>query len=177
MEWRINVLFSPWRVDDRCSMSIGDCRGHIRASQGTFQNISTVDGSLANWLLSHIFHFGLHFRSNLKGSLMDWEVKNLLSCQTKHGLVGSSAKTRNFYLGSCRSEKHVLFWAWNIKVPFGMGHPPTCTSNLVYMCGGGLMGSQIFNRNSIILIHSRFIAFLDFGFFGSRGWGRWVGGI
>ena len=28
--------------------------------------------------------------------LMGWEVKNLLSCQSKHGLVGSSAKTRNF---------------------------------------------------------------------------------
>ena len=38
--------------------------------------------------------------------------------------------------------KNILFWARNIKVPFGMGHPPTCTSNLVYMCGGGLMGHK-----------------------------------
>ena len=55
---------------------------------------------------------------------MGWEVKNLLSCQSEHGLVGSSAKTRNFYLGSHRSEKHVLFGARNIKVPIGMGHAP-----------------------------------------------------
>ena len=84
---------------------------------------------------------------------MGWEVKNQLSCQSKHGLVGSSAKQEIFYLGSRRSEKHVLFWARNIKVPFGMGHPPTCTSNLVYMCGGGLMG----HKSSIGIQLSRFV--------------------
>ena len=47
----------------------------------------------------------------------------------------------------------------NIKVPFGMGQPSTCTSDLVYMCAGGAQGSQIFKQNSIISIHSCFIVF------------------
>ena len=64
----------------QCQLVI--CRGHIRASQGTFQIFLRLTV--------------LHFRSILKGSLMGLEVKNLLSCQSKHGLVGSSAKTRNF---------------------------------------------------------------------------------
>ena len=78
----------------QCQLVI--CRGHIRASQGTFQIFLWLTVLWQIDFLSHIFHFGLHFRSNLKGSLMGWEVKNLFSCQSKHGLVGSSAKTRNF---------------------------------------------------------------------------------
>ena len=35
---------------------------------------------------------------------MGWEVKIALSCQSKHGLVGSSAKTRNFLWRGHRSE-------------------------------------------------------------------------
>ena len=34
----------------------------------------------------------------------------------------------------------------NIKVPFGIGHPPTYTSNLVYMCAGGFRGPKSLNR-------------------------------
>ena len=44
-------------------------------------------------------------------------------------------------------------------MPFGIGHPPY-TSNAVYMCVGGVQGSQIFKWNSIILIHSKVMAFL-----------------
>ena len=77
---------------------------------------------------------------------MGWEIKNLLRCQSKHGLMGSSVKTGTFLTRSHRSEKDVLFWVQNIKVPFGMGHPPTCTSNLVYMCAGGLRGHKSLNR-------------------------------
>ena len=36
---------------------------------------------------------------------MGWEVKNLLSCQSKHGLVGSSAKTRKFLTGESQERK------------------------------------------------------------------------
>ena len=46
-----------------------------------------------------------------------------------------------------------FFGPRNIKVPFGMGHPPTCTSNVVYMCGGGLMG----HKSSIGIQLSRFV--------------------
>ena len=35
---------------------------------------------------------------------MGWEVKIALSCQSKHGLVGSSAKTRKFFMGGHRSK-------------------------------------------------------------------------
>ena len=52
---------------------------------------------------------------------MGWEVKIALSCQSKHGLVGSSAKTRKIFDGGVTGA---LFWVKNIKVPFVIGHPP-----------------------------------------------------
>ena len=36
---------------------------------------------------------------------MGWEVKIALSCQSKHGLVGSSAKTRKFLIGGFTGAK------------------------------------------------------------------------
>ena len=36
---------------------------------------------------------------------MGWEVKIALSCQSKHGLVGSSAKTRKFFKGGSQEQK------------------------------------------------------------------------
>ena len=55
---------------------------------------------------------------------MGWEAKNQLSCQSKHGLVGSSAKKEIFYLGSSRSEKHVLFLGSKHKSAIWDGTPP-----------------------------------------------------
>ena len=49
-------------------MSLIICRGHIRTSKGTFQIFFVVDGSMANRHFSSILHFGLHLKSNLKGS-------------------------------------------------------------------------------------------------------------
>ena len=49
------------------------------------------------------------------------------------------------------SEKGALFWAQNIKVPFDMGHPPACTSNLVYMCAEGFRGHKSSNRIQLSL--------------------------
>ena len=74
------------------------------------------------------------------------------------------------------SEKHVLFWARNIKVPFGMGHRPTLHIKSSLHVWRRAHGSQIFNRNSIISIRSDFIAFLRFGLLrlqegGAGGWG------
>ena len=58
-----------------------------------------------------------------------------------------------------RSEKHVLFWAQNIKMPFQMGQPPMCTSKpSLYVCRRA-QGSQIFKQNSNISIRSHFIEF------------------
>ena len=74
-------------------------------------------------------------------------------------------------------KKHVLFWARNIKVPFGMGHPPPHLhiKSSLYVWRRA-HGSQIFNRNSIISIRSRFIVFLRFRLLrlqegGAGGWG------
>ena len=39
---------------------------------------------------------------------MGWEVKIALSCQSKHGLVGSSAKTRKFFDGGVTGAKTVV---------------------------------------------------------------------
>ena len=48
---------------------------------------------------------------------MGQEVKNPLRAQSKYGLMGSSAKTGNFFF-----EGHRSFFC--IKMPFGIGHPP-----------------------------------------------------
>ena len=74
---------------------------------------------------------------------MGKEFKNHLRAQSKYGLMGSSAKTGNFFYWRVTGA---LFWVKNIKVPFGIGHPPTYTSNLVYMCAGRFRGPKSSNR-------------------------------
>ena len=39
---------------------------------------------------------------------MGWEVKNALSCQSKHGLVGSSAKNKKIFDGGVTGAKTVI---------------------------------------------------------------------
>ena len=70
---------------------------------------------------------------------MGQEVKNLLRAQSKYGLMGSSTKTGKLFFEGHRS-------IFCIKVPFGIGHPPTYTSNAVYMCARGLKGPKSLNR-------------------------------
>ena len=78
-------------------------------------------------------------------------------------------KQENFLSEAHRSEKDVLFWVQNIKVPFWIGHPPHLHMKpSLYVCRG-VQGSQIFKQNWIILIGSRVIVILRFGF--SRLWG------
>ena len=55
---------------------------------------------------------------------MGLEVKNPLRAQSKYGPLGSSAKTGKFFIGGSQERKDVLFWVQNIKVQFGIGHPP-----------------------------------------------------
>ena len=64
----------------------------------------------------------------------------------------SSAKTGKKIFEGHRST----FW---IKMPFGIGLPPP-THQLQSTCVGRAQGSQIFKRNSIILIRSKVMAFL-----------------
>ena len=74
---------------------------------------------------------------------MGLEVKNPLRAQSKYGLLGSSAKIGKIFIGGSQEQKR---WIQNIKVPFGIGHPSTYTSNLVYMCAGGFRGPKSSNR-------------------------------
>ena len=69
---------------------------------------------------------------------MGWEVKNLLSCQSKHALVGSNAKTGNFLSRESQERKTCTILGPRHKSAIWDGTPPTCTSDLVFMCGGGL---------------------------------------
>ena len=51
------------------------------------------------------------------------EVKNPFSSQSKYGLMGSSVKTGDIFIGGSQEQNR---WIQNIKVPFGIGHlPPT----------------------------------------------------
>ena len=73
-------------------------------------------------------------------------VKNPLWAQSKYGLMGSSAKT-----GKIFSEGHRSTFC--IKMPFGIGHPPTYTLIAVHMCVGGFKGPKYSNRIQL----SRFV--------------------
>ena len=88
--------------------------------------------------------------------------------------MGSSAKTGKFFIGRVTGA---LLCIKNIKVPFVIGHPPTYTSYLVYMCAGRFRGHKSSNRIEL----SRLVQdLLNFGVLGSLrlwGGGRWVGGI
>ena len=84
---------------------------------------------------------------------MGQEVKNLLRAQSKYGLMGSSAKTgKKIFRGSQEQflDKNVI---WDRT-------PPQLYINCSVYVWGRAQGSQIFKRNSIILIRSKVMAFL-----------------
>ena len=87
-------------------------------------------------------------------------------------------KQEIFYLGSHRSEKHVLFLGPKHKSAIWDGTPPHLHIKSSLYVWRRPHGSQIFNRNSIILIRSRFIAFLRFWLLRlQEGGAGWVGGV
>ena len=84
---------------------------------------------------------------------MGQEVKNHLRAQSKYGLMGSSAKTgKKIFRGS---PEHFLD-----KNAIWDRSPPHLHINCSLHVWGRLQGSQIFKRNSIILIRSKVMAFL-----------------
>ena len=109
---------------------------------------------------------------------MGQEVKNLLKAQSKYGLMGSSDKNREIFLSEGhRSEKDAHFWVQNIKVPFGIGHPPP-THHMQSTCVWE--GSQVPNLQTEFIYFDSFKSYcnsFDLGFLGSGGWDRWVGGV
>ena len=90
--------------------------------------------------------------------------------------MGSSAKTGKFFIRGSQERKRCTFLGPKHKSAIWDRTPPhlhiKCS---LYVCSR-VQGSQIFKRNSIILIHSRFIEFLQFGLLqlqggGAGGWG------
>ena len=84
---------------------------------------------------------------------MGQEVKNPLRAQSKHGLMGSSAKTgKKIFRGS---PEHFLD-----KNDIWDRTPPHLYINCSIHVWGRVQGSQIFKQNSIISIRSKVMAFL-----------------
>ena len=54
---------------------------------------------------------------------MDWEVKNLLRCQSKHGLMGSSAKTGKSLPRKSQEQKICTFLGLKHKSAIWDGTP------------------------------------------------------
>ena len=72
--------------------------------------------------------------------------------------------------------KNVLFWAPKHKSAIWDGTPPYLHIKSSLYVWRRAHGSQIFNRNSIISIRSRFIAFLRFRLLRLQGAGQVGGG-
>ena len=114
---------------------------------------------MANWHLSHILQFGI---------LVKFErvINDQKSCESKYGLMGSSAKMGKYLPRESQEWKRCPYWTQNIKVPFGIGHPQLHIRPSLYVCRR-VQGPQIFKQNWIILICSRLIIFIlitDLGF-------------
>ena len=60
-------------------------------------------------------------------------------------------------------------------MPFQIGQLPTYTSNLVYMCAGGLRGHNLQKELNYLDSFNTYCNFSDLGFLGSGGWNRWMG--
>ena len=94
--------------------------------------------------------------------------------------MGSNAKTGKFFIGGSQEQKRCTFLVPKHKSTIWHRTPPTYTSNLayIYMCVGGVQGSQILQTelNYLDLLNT-YCNVSDFGFLGSWGWSRWVGGI
>ena len=141
----MHLYYERSMIGVQCQLVI--CSGYIKAIKGTLQIFLWLMVLWENWHLNQISHFCLHFRSNLKGSQMRSKIISELNLD----MVYRDAvwKLENFYLGPDRSELHVHFLAPNIKIPFLMGHPPSCTLKLVYMSAGVSRSQKSSNRIGI----------------------------
>ena len=64
---------------------------------------------------------------------MGQEVKNHISCQSKDGLLDSSAKTGTFLTGGSQEQKMCTFLDPKVKKAICDGTPPTYTPSVVYI--------------------------------------------
>ena len=77
---------------------------------------------------------------------MGYEVKNPLRAQSEYGLMGSNAKTGKIFIRGSQEQKRCTFLGPKHKSAIWDRTPPTYTSNLVYMCGGGFRGHKSLKR-------------------------------
>ena len=107
--WWIKHVFRPWRVDDRGSMSLMICRGHIRASKGTFQIFLWLT---VLWQIDILVQFcTLVFISSWiwKGCKLVRRSKILSGLNVSMVSWDPVQKQENFLTEAHRSEKDVLF--------------------------------------------------------------------
>ena len=90
-----------------------------------------------------------------------------LRAQTKYGLMGSSAKTGNIFIGGSQEQKKM---DPKHKNAIWDGTSPT------YMCAGGVRVPNLQTELNYLDSFKSYCNFSDLGFLSSRGWGRWVGG-
>ena len=153
------------------SMSLMICRGHIKASKGTFQIFLWLT---VLWQIDILVQFcTLVFISCQIWKGRKWVRRSkILRAQSKYGLMGSSAKIENFLLEGHRStslhQKHKSA-IWN-RTSLHLHIKPS-----LYECMR-VQGSQIFKQNWIISIRSRIIVILPIWVSsalggGAGGWG------
>ena len=167
----------------QCQLVIS--RGHIRALEHIRAHFKYFHGwqFFGKSTFKSYFALWSSFPVKLERVINELGGQKICSVVNQTWSSGIQCKNRKFcYLGSRRSEKRVLFWAQNIKVPFGMGHPHLHIKSSLYVWRRA-HGSQIFKQNSIISICSCFIEFLRFwllrlqvgraGGLGYLGWSVW----
>ena len=153
-------------------MSLMICRGHIRASKGTFQIFLWLT---VVWQINILVQFcTLVFISSRiwKGHKRVRRSKNPLRAQSKYGLMGSSAKTGKIFIRGSQEQKRCPKHKSAIcnRTPPHLHIKPS-----LYVCRM-VQGSQIIKQNWIILIRSRVIVILLIWVFSALGVGQVGGG-
>ena len=132
--WWIKRAFTSWLVNERGSMSLVICRGHIRASKGTFQIFFWLT---VLWQMDILVQFcTLIFISSWIWKSCKWDRRSkILSGLNLNMLYWVPVqKQEKCLLEGHRSKKDVLFGVQNIKVPFKIGYPHLHIRLNLYVC-------------------------------------------
>ena len=84
-------------------------------------------------------------------------------------------KLEKFLSEDHRGKKTCTFLGPKHKSTVSDRTAPTYTSNLVYMCAGGLRGDNLQIELNYLDSFNTYCNFSDLGFLGSGGWDRWMG--
>ena len=131
-------------IEVQCQLMI--CRGHIRASKGTFQIFFLL---MDLWQINILVKFcTLVFISSqiLKGCKWVWRSTVLSGLNLNMVHWDPVQKWENFLLEGHRHKKRCTFLGPKHKSAIWDRTPPSYTSNLIYMCTGGFRGHKSSNR-------------------------------